>query len=146
MCILMRTCASVISVALVALMWTASCEAGEAPDMTGVALYQEFCATCHGVSGHGDGPVALSLKRRVPDLTLIAKRNGGEFPAEAVHRMIDGRSMPRSHGTSDMPVWGWEFYGYEGEDAARRQQVAELIDRLVEYLKSIQGQTPPKPM
>ena len=68
MCILMRTCASVICVALVALMWATSCEAGEGPDMTGAALYQEFCATCHGVSGHGDGPVALSLKRRVPDL------------------------------------------------------------------------------
>ncbi len=145
MCILIRTCASVISVALVALMW-ASCEAGEAPEMTGADLYKEFCATCHGVSGHGDGPVALSLKRRVPDLTLIAKRNGGEFPAELVHRMIDGRSMPRSHGTSDMPVWGWEFYGYEGEDAARRQRVAEFIDRLVEYLRSIQGHTKLKPL
>jgi len=106
MCILMRTCASLISVVLVALMWAASCEAGEAPDMTGAELYKEFCATCHGVSGHSDGPVALSLKRRVPDLTLIAKRNGGEFPAEAVHRMIDGRSMPRSHGTPTCPFGG----------------------------------------
>jgi len=46
--------------------------------------------------------------------------------------------MPRVHGTIEMPVWGWEFYGYEGEDAGRRRRVAELIDRMVEYLQSIQ--------
>jgi hypothetical protein len=61
---------------------------------------------------------------------------------EAIHHYamgeIDGRSMPRAHGTIEMPVWGWEFYGYEGEDAARRRRVAELIDRMVEYLQSIQ--------
>lgn len=146
MCILFRASASLISIALVTVMWAANCEADEAPDMTGADLYKEFCATCHGVGGHGDGPVALSLKGRVPDLTLIAKRNGGDFPAEVVHRMIDGRSMPRSHGTSDMPVWGWEFYGYDGEDAARRQRVAELIDRLVGYLQAIQGRKKLKPM
>jgi hypothetical protein len=37
-----------------------------------------------------------------------------------------------------MPVWGWEFYGYEGEDATRRRRVGELIDQLVDYLGSIQ--------
>ncbi len=124
---------------VLALIGAASCEAGEAPDMSGADLYKEFCATCHGVSGHGNGPVALSLKQRVPDLTLLAKRRGGVFPTEEVHRMIDGRSMPRAHGTTEMPIWGWEFYGYEGEDAARRRQAAELIDRLVEYLGSIQN-------
>jgi len=135
----MRTYTSVVYFAIVALTPAASCEAAEAPDMSGAELYKEFCATCHGVSGHGDGPVALSLKRGVPDLTLIAKRNGGEFPTETVHQMVDGRSMPRAHGTIEMPVWGWEFYGYEGEDATRRRRVAELIDRLVEYLQSIQS-------
>jgi len=117
----------------------ASSEAGEPADTSGARLYKEFCATCHGVSGHGNGPVAQSLKQPVPDLTLLANRWGGAFPAEQVHRMIDGRSMPRAHGTSEMPIWGWEFYGYEGEDAARRRHVAELIDRLVEYLGSIQN-------
>ncbi len=141
-----RIYATVLCVANMAMIWAATCEAGEAPDMTGRELYREFCATCHGVSGHGDGPVALSLKRRVPDLTLIAKRNGGQFPAETVRQSIDGRSMPRTHGTSEMPVWGWEFYGYEGEDTTRRRRVAELIDRLNEYLSSIQSHTKPRPM
>lgn len=140
---LMNTCTRIyviiMPITFVALIAAASCKAGEAPDMTGGELYKEFCATCHGVSGHGDGPVAHSLKRRVPNLTLIAKRHRGVFPAEAVHQRIDGGSMPREHGTSEMPICGWQFYGYAGEDAERRRRVGELIDRLVEYLQSIQS-------
>jgi hypothetical protein len=37
-----------------------------------------------------------------------------------------------------MPVWGWDFYAIDREDPARRARVATLIDRLVEYLRSIQ--------
>jgi len=129
----------ILAVGLAGLSLAAICAAGEAPDLSGAELYKEFCATCHGVNGRGNGPVALSLKGRVPDLTRLAKRRGGVFPSEEVHAAIDGRTMPRTHGTADMPVWGWEFYGYEGEDAARRRRVAELIDRLVEYLQSIQN-------
>ncbi len=91
---------------MLALMCAIS-EAGEPADMSGAQLYKEFCATCHGVSGHGNGPVALSLKQRVPDLTLLAKRWAGAFPAEEVHRMIDGRSMPRAHGTTDIIAKIW---------------------------------------
>jgi mono/diheme cytochrome c family protein len=139
----MRIYATMLSITtmaalMAALMAAASCEAGEAPAMAGGDLYKEFCSSCHGVNGHGDGPVAPSLTRRVPDLTLIDNRHGGTFPAEAVRQRIDGRSMPREHGTSEMPVWGWEFYGYEGEDATRRRRVGELIDQLVDYLGSIQ--------
>jgi hypothetical protein len=47
--------------------------------------------------------------------------------------------MPRAHGSAEMPVWGWEFYGYEGEDAMRRRRAAELIDQIVDYLRSIQS-------
>ncbi|HMK86216.1 MAG TPA: c-type cytochrome [Steroidobacteraceae bacterium] len=129
---------SMICASALMLAFAAATTAGEAPTMSGAQLYQEFCATCHGRSAHGDGPVARTLKQQVPDLTLIAKRRGGVFPREVIHQFIDGRSMPRAHGTSEMPVWGWEFYGYEGEDATRRRRVAELIDQLVEYLESIQ--------
>jgi mono/diheme cytochrome c family protein len=119
-------------------MLMAICKADEAPDLSGADLYREFCAGCHGASGRGHGPVAPRLKQKVPDLTLLAKRRGGVFPAEEVHRIIDGRSMRRPHGSAEMPIWGWEFYAYEGEDAARRRRAAELIDQIVEYLRSIQ--------
>jgi mono/diheme cytochrome c family protein len=114
------------------------CVADEAPDMSGSELYRVFCASCHGPEAHGDGPVAATLKPAVPDLTRIATRNGGAFPSERVRAIIDGQSVPRAHGTRAMPVWGWDFYAMDRADPARRERVTELIDRLVEYLRSIQ--------
>ncbi len=121
-----------------ALAACATGNAGEAPDLSGAELYQQFCASCHGVKAHGDGPVASSLKAKVPDLTRIATRSGGTFPAEQVRQTIDGQEPRNAHGPRDMPVWGWDLYAMKGEDAARRQRVAELVARLVDYLRSIQ--------
>ena len=125
-------------IATIAIAATATCVADEAPNMSGAELYRVFCASCHGATAHGDGPVAATLKPQVPDLTRIASRNGGTYPTERVRAMIDGQSVPRAHGTRAMPVWGWDFYAVTGEDPPRRNRVAELIDRLVEYLRTIQ--------
>ena len=124
--------------AIIVIIATAPCAADEAPDMSGAELFRVFCASCHGPQARGDGPVAATLKPTVPDLTRISARNGGTFPADRVRTTIDGQSVPRSHGTRAMPVWGWDFYAIDRADPARRQRVAELIDRLVEYLRSIQ--------
>jgi mono/diheme cytochrome c family protein len=107
--------------------------------MTGMELYQQLCSSCHGVSGHGDGPVSSLIKIGVPDLTRIAERDGGEFPTEDVRRTIDGRWDHRAHGARDMPVWGWQFYDSSAtNDAEERARVDAMIDRLVGYLRSIQ--------
>jgi hypothetical protein len=91
------------------------------------------------VSGHGDGPVSSLIKIGVPDLTRIAHREGGEFPTEDVRRTIDGRWDHRAHGARDMPVWGWQFYDSSASsDAEERARVDSMIDRLVNYLRSIQ--------
>lgn len=126
------------SIGAVGLSLLAVCRAGEFPQPTGAELYGEFCASCHGLKGHGDGPLAASAARAAPDLTGLARRHGGTFPAEQVHRFVDGRSVPRAHGTAQMPVWGREFLGFDADDATHRRRVAELIDRLVEYLRAIQ--------
>jgi hypothetical protein len=128
----------IVICAAIALLGSAASLAGEAPDMTGAELYQRFCASCHGVAARGDGPVAASLKARVPDLTRIAARNGGVFPKQQVRQCIDGQTMTSAHGTREMPVWGWEFYAVKGEDAARRRRVAELMTLLVDHLESLQ--------
>jgi mono/diheme cytochrome c family protein len=127
-----------ISIGALGLSLIAVCRAGEPPQSTGAELYGEFCASCHGIKGHGDGPVAASFGKAVPDLTGLARRHGGTFPAEEVHGYVDGRSVPRAHGTVQMPVWGREFFGFEPDDATHRRRVAELIDRLVDYLRAIQ--------
>lgn len=124
--------------AAIAMIAATTCVADEAPDMSGPELYRVFCASCHGPQAHGDGLVAATLKPAVPDLTRIAARNGGTFPTERVRDFIDGQTLPRAHGTRAMPVWGWDFYAISREDPARRQRAAELIDRLVEFLRSIQ--------
>jgi Cytochrome C oxidase, cbb3-type, subunit III len=127
-----------LPLACTAIFAATTCVAHEVPDMSGSELYRIFCASCHGPHAHGDGPVAATLKPKVPDLTRISARNGGAFPTDRVREIIDGQSAPRAHGSRAMPVWGWDFYAVTGEDPPRRKHVAELINRLVEYLQSIQ--------
>jgi hypothetical protein len=111
----------------------------KASHMSGLEMYQQLCSSCHGVSGHGDGPVSSLIKIGVPDLTRLAARDGGEFPTEDVRRTIDGRWDRRAHGARDMPVWGWQLYDSSStDDAKERAQVDSMIDRLVDYLRSIQ--------
>src|SRR5690242_18510605 len=48
----------------------------------GRLTYSVYCASCHGKSGRGDGPVAGDLKVAPPDLTRLAARNAGLFPRD----------------------------------------------------------------
>lgn len=105
---------------------------------SGEALFQRFCAACHGPEGHGDGPVASSMSVIVPDLTRLSQRHGDQFPAAEVREIIDGRSVVIAHGTRFMPVWGYEFWIEEGADIVAEEDARIMIDRLVDYLLSIQ--------
>lgn len=97
----------------------------------GRQLFRTYCASCHGVTGRGDGPMVEYLRVPPANLTLIAARNQGVFPAEGVRRAIDGRRAVRAHGDSAMPIWG---------DALlpRERNAAERIRDLVAYLDVIQ--------
>jgi hypothetical protein len=75
----------------------------------GKVEYQTNCASCHGIGAKGDGPMSSELKRRPSDLTILAKRNNGVFPLNSVYRIIDGRDEIASHGSREMPVWGYRF-------------------------------------
>lgn len=72
----------------------------------GQSEFLSKCAVCHGVDGKGAGPASGRLKIKPADLTLLAKRNNGEFSADAVARIVDGRNAVKSHGGSAMPIWG----------------------------------------
>ena len=50
----------------------------------GVDLYNAYCAVCHGKDGKGSGPAAVALKAPMPDLTVLAKKNGGKFSSADV--------------------------------------------------------------
>jgi len=114
----------------------------QAPDfgvngVSGAYTYRTYCASCHGVDGRGDGPLAENLRFEPPDLTLIARRNGGSYPAEKVHRIVDGRKPLPGHGGSDMPIWGDAFRNAEtGFDDAK---VKERVRLVVDYLRTLQA-------
>ena len=104
---------------------------------TGGYVFQTYCATCHGTTAKGDGPLAKSMKRRPADLTEITKRNAGIFPSDLVFRSIDGRQPVPGHGGPDMPVWGDAFT--RSLDGGGEVAVRQRIQSLVTYLESIQA-------
>jgi mono/diheme cytochrome c family protein len=71
--------------------------------------YQSSCAPCHGIDAKGNGPVSSQLKTHPTDLTILAKKNNGVFPLNELYKIIDGREQISSHGTRDMPIWGYRF-------------------------------------
>jgi mono/diheme cytochrome c family protein len=103
---------------------------------SGDALFKTYCASCHGKSGKGDGPLADSLRFRPADLTLVAKRGGGKFDADKVYRIIDGREPVKGHGGTDMPVWGDAFK--RSVEGYSEKAVKARIQALVDHLKAIQ--------
>jgi len=61
---------------------------------------------------HGNGPAASALKKAPANLTLLAKKNNGKFPALEVDNYIRGDATSvAAHGTRDMPMWGDIFRG-----------------------------------
>ena len=103
----------------------------------GVDLYRAYCAPCHGANGKGNGPIAPALKMAVPDLTLIAKNNRGQFPETRIRRILTGEDTIVSHGSREMPVWGPIFH----ETGAPVDRGPVRLDNLVKYLESIQVKT-----
>jgi mono/diheme cytochrome c family protein len=101
--------------------------------LTGAQLFRAHCASCHGETGRGTGPLSAQLRGAVPDLTTYTSRNGGVFPGERVRQMIEGRG-PAVHGDRTMPVWGDVFrrQGNGTDDPGSR------IDAIVRFLQSIQ--------
>lgn len=81
--------------------------------------------------------MAASLKTRPADLTGLARRNGGIFPAERVEAYVTGtgRSLA-AHGTTEMPIWGSTFRAFETD-----ARVKERIRNLVSYIQSLQPAT-----
>jgi len=113
-------------------------------DSLGRKEFMASCASCHGESGKGDGPVAKSLVKPPADLTKLSENNNGVFPISRVYEVIDGRIQTLVHGTRDMPVWGSVYMpGMSGTRDFMSKEMAEAIVRarilmLVEYISTLQ--------
>jgi mono/diheme cytochrome c family protein len=103
---------------------------------SGKQMYQEYCAVCHGKDGKGNGPAASALKVAPPDLTMLAKNNGGQFPQTHVSSVLRSGSTITAHGSSEMPIWGPLFQSMSKQDDAL---VAQRIANLTHYLETLQA-------
>ena len=99
----------------------------------GQDLFQFYCSNCHGTDGKGRAP-KTTLRTPPPDLTAFARLNGGVFPRERVREAIAEGGVTPTHGTKEMPVWGWIFRGLDASDTL----VDVRIGNLVNYIESIQ--------
>ena len=100
----------------------------------GMAIFREHCVSCHGLTGHGDGPRLEELSVAPSDLTRLAERNGGIFPAATVTRVIDGAD--RVHQNGEMPLWGTVFRAEPV--GADEQTVKDRLNALTLYLEFFQ--------
>jgi len=102
--------------------------------LNGADIYRAHCATCHGLAGKGDGPVAPALNATMPDLSTIAQRSGGVFPVERVRKIISGDELILGHGSREMPIWGSIFHQIQQD-----RDFGEIrLQSITDYLKSIQ--------
>lgn len=102
---------------------------------SGRDIYMDRCGACHGEDGKGAGPAVGALKNIPSDLTLLAKRNGGAFPAEHVQKIVGGWADIGAHGSSEMPIWGDLFHP---KSAAEQQAANERLKAVISFLESIQ--------
>ena len=110
----------------------------------GQMLYIENCASCHGVTGRGDGPSANDLMTPPADLTKLAARRDGIWPMLEVMSIIDGYS--RSTLLRDeMPIFD-DFLGggmtdFDTGNGLRTPVQTNLI-KMVDYLEKLQYPAP----
>jgi len=115
------------------------------PGDAGKQEYDAHCAICHGPTGAGNGEMRRFLTNAPPDLTGIAKRNGGAFPNQLIWEMIDGRNALQSgfHGTREMPIWGQRYrldaLRQADTSPAPEWYVRNRIVALLDYLSRIQA-------
>jgi mono/diheme cytochrome c family protein len=98
--------------------------------MYGPDLYRHYCATCHGRDGKGAGPAAKALNVPPSDLTILARREKGIFPASVVETIIRGGTAVAAHGSVEMPVWGPIFYALDPSDARVKARIGALVSHI----------------
>ena len=108
--------------------------ASASPDVTPKEMYIDACASCHGVDGSGNGPMADELRVKPVNLRLLKQQNGGKFPTLDVQRSVDGRAMPRAHGLPKMPVWGRRWI----REGLSESEVTARAISITSYIASIQ--------
>ena len=104
--------------------------------VSGKDMFTSYCASCHGRDAKGDGPAASALKSAPADLTALARKNGGKYPADRVTSVLRGQASLVPHGDQEMPVWGPVFWRMsQGHEVEVQQRIANLNH----YIESLQA-------
>ncbi len=77
----------------------------------GQAAYNDFCWTCHGLYGHGDGPGARGFRQELPELSRIAAR----LPVDEILRRM---RRPPAGTAADTGPAVWHALGIDEVRAA----------------------------
>jgi mono/diheme cytochrome c family protein len=102
---------------------------------SGKQMFMAYCASCHGKDAKGDGPAAGALKLAPADLTALASKNGGKYPAAKVTSVLNGQANLAAHGNKEMPVWGPIFFRIsQGHESEVQMRIANLNH----YIESLQ--------
>ena len=104
--------------------------------VSGKEMFTQYCAPCHGTDGKGTGPAASAMKAQPADLTQLAKKQGGKYPANHVAGVLKFGNGLRAHGSADMPVWGPLLRSLDKYHEASAQQ---RISNLVTYIATLQA-------
>lgn len=83
------------------------------------------------------------LRRSPPDLTQLARGNGGILPINRLYESIEGGKLA-AHGPRDMPIWGTDYRVRDAEYHGEMPYYAEALVRarilsLVEYINRLQA-------
>lgn len=65
----------------------------------GPEVYRAYCSSCHGIAARGNGPACPLLGQPVPDLTMIAARDGKFNRAHVIAH------VNRGPAAEPMPDW-----------------------------------------
>lgn len=126
---------------VVALVALGACVLGPKPAQlpSGAEDFADFCSSCHGLSGKGNGEMSSTLAKRPADLTTLAQRNGGQFPTTRVMAKIWGYTGGK--GGAVMPNFGplldSEMVPYDGGDGIMSPTPLRLV-QIAEHLQSLQ--------
>ena len=102
---------------------------------SGQEMFTSYCAVCHGTDGKGNGPAASALKVPPADLTALAQKDAGKYPAMMFPACCGATpSWPPMAARSCGTAGPRPACLSQGHDSEVQQRIANLND----YVESIQ--------
>jgi mono/diheme cytochrome c family protein len=104
----------------------------------GEEMYAAYCVGCHGEDGLGYGRYSSGCTVPPSDLTQLARKNHGIYPAEKVRTVLRQGTGQAPAGRGYMPIWEPLLKVLNGDGPG----VTEVrIRSLAEYVRTLQDRS-----